>query len=752
MRAAQAYTVPAAVAATRPLLIGLGGAAQVEAAGLERSVRAAIAELARVAAIRTGQLAGTFVTLLTYSPALGDGELPPHLRRQGLQAISLPLEMLSDVNATTVRQAAETSVPINLPYRLYADTSGGNTQVYLADTSSGPIGQAVQVVSAVFDEAAQVYRVDAAGAVPRTVAFSTLGASDIPTSIDPGLVIGTGTPEAEQLPALAVTRLSDLLVCFPPDSGLKPQYLMAADHPAGPGIAVGAGQSKALSWLPLSQPTDGNGIVADVADQLRWQMFESTQALEQSVWKLYAREYAGQAFDDLNLRRMQHGFAPYAPRREQVAGRKAYELSHRLAFADGGNLFDLDNLAILSPAQSPGPAPVAPPWSAPGSAVSQRFAQRRAQQLEALATRQAGLTFMGLAQDTSRLALLTGQGRVHLLQADTERLEAAIRSALADVQAPADEQDDLEIAVFASVSSQLLTHTGGFAIAMPLASLLGDLAPGSLAASLAAGVTDLPVRLGIVESGQESLAYLVKPSAASPMSVVRVRAVNSDGRGVYSASTENLPPRFLTWFPAEPPGREAMGPTDLPALPGEISVYVGAAATPVAIPLNELPALPAGDIDDYIYIFPADSGIAPLYVVFAKPPVRLLEVGLQGDLSSRSRGDGLDIDHIPSWGAVKYRLLKIDRVKVSDARLKQFYKELGGVAIPTEVHRGYSETYGGRNSKTKQFVDAGDLKVAVDNNFAAIKPGLIAVGLSEAEVEQAHSELHRLNRQLGLYK
>ncbi|MEF9673782.1 hypothetical protein QNM99_22870 [Pseudomonas sp. PCH446] len=47
----------------------------------------------------------------------------------------------------------------------------------------------------------------------------------------------------------------------------------------------------------------------------------------------------------------------------------------------------------------------------------------------------------------------------------------------------------------------------------------------------------------------------------------------------------------------------------------------------------------------------------PLYLVFAKPMVKPLEVGPAGELQSRSKKDGLDIDHIPSQMALE-RYLK----------------------------------------------------------------------------------------------
>jgi hypothetical protein len=79
------------------------------------------------------------------------------------------------------------------------------------------------------------------------------------------------------------------------------------------------------------------------------------------------------------------------------------------------------------------------------------------------------------------------------------------------------------------------------------------------------------------------------------------------------------------------------------------------------------------------------------------------------------------------------------------------------------VHRGFAvvgqqvdekrqgETYGGRNTKAKQAQDAADLRAAVDNNFDAIKRGLLEEGLSESDIEAAREQLHRLSKEQGWY-
>ena len=153
---------------------------------------------------------------------------------------------------------------------------------------------------------------------------------------------------------------------------------------------------------------------------------------------------------------------------------------------------------------------------------------------------------------------------------------------------------------------------------------------------------------------------------------------------------------------------------------------------------------------DVILTFPADSGVPPLYLVFAKPAVRPLEVGQFNDLSSRSRNDGLDIDHIPSQRALEAMLERNfpDMLKVE---IDSYLRRAPSIAIPADVHRKYSETYGGRNTKSKKTLDAADLRTAVDSNFDANKIGLLEQGFSETDIEIARDQLHTLSKKQGWY-
>ncbi|KFE57920.1 hypothetical protein [Pseudomonas syringae] len=112
---------------------------------------------------------------------------------------------------------------------------------------------------------------------------------------------------------------------------------------------------------------------------------------------------------------------------------------------------------------------------------------------------------------------------------------------------------------------------------------------------------------------------------------------------------------------------------------------------------------------------------------------------------------GLDIDHIVSKQALKRHIVRV-YPEMPGKMLEGYLARGPSIAIPHEVHRRFSETYKGRNTKEKQAQDAKDLRAAVNSNFDAIKTGLLEMGFEEAQIEKAREELHELNKEQGWYE
>ena len=84
--------------------------------------------------------------------------------------------------------------------------------------------------------------------------------------------------------------------------------------------------------------------------------------------------------------------------------------------------------------------------------------------------------------------------------------------------------------------------------------------------------------------------------------------------------------------------------------------------------------------------------------------------------------------------------------------MDEMTENVAAIVIPKEVHKRLSETYGGRNTAAQIDLDSRNLRAAVDRNLDAIKPALKEHGATEGQIEAAREKMHKLNREMGLYK
>ncbi|WP_312904561.1 S-type pyocin domain-containing protein [Stutzerimonas nitrititolerans] len=240
--------------------------------------------------------------------------------------------------------------------------------------------------------------------------------------------------------------------------------------------------------------------------------------------------------------------------------------------------------------------------------------------------------------------------------------------------------------------------------------------------------------------------YGIHTSATSGMDSV---PVVSQWIQVGSAMEAQLNGVTIIWTPNNGPLVQA--PTTYPGVTGALeNILVHPVAEGTDSQLEIYPASDDLTWQDCILVFPIDSGVPPLYLVFAKPMVNPLEVGIYSDLSARSRRDGLDIDHIPAQRVLEVTLQRAFP-DMTRKEIERYLRQAPSIAIPAHVHQKYSETYGGRSTKAKQAQDAADLRAAVDSNFDAIKHGLLEEGLAESDIEAAREQLHRLSKEQGWY-
>ena len=240
--------------------------------------------------------------------------------------------------------------------------------------------------------------------------------------------------------------------------------------------------------------------------------------------------------------------------------------------------------------------------------------------------------------------------------------------------------------------------------------------------------------------------YGIHTSATSGMDSVPV--THADWNKDRSAMEAKLNGITIIWTPNNGPVVQA--PTTYPGVTDALeNILVHPVADDIDSQIEIYPASDDLTWQDCILVFPADSGVPPLYLVFAKPAVRPLEVDIYGAFSGRLR-DGLHVDHMPSQAALR-RYLKANLPGITNAKIDALLKLGASMALPAKVHQKFSETYGWRNTQEKQFLDAGDLRGAVDSNFDAIKPYMLEEGFAEADLEDARTMMHKVNEEQGWY-
>jgi hypothetical protein len=113
--------------------------------------------------------------------------------------------------------------------------------------------------------------------------------------------------------------------------------------------AARQGPSSPPRWV---RGTEGNAgkVPESVAGRLRGRMFASRQEFRENFWKEVADDPALAAqFGPANVALMRDGLAPFAARTQRYGGHERYVLHHRTPVARGGDVYDPDNIIVVTP-------------------------------------------------------------------------------------------------------------------------------------------------------------------------------------------------------------------------------------------------------------------------------------------------------------------------------------------------------------------------------------------------------------------
>ena len=312
------------------------------------------------AALRLLPGAARYLMLLLYAARLGDGE------RMG---VTVPLALMTpgaDLTHEANRKAGQT---LELPLRMNAVPQGTQTEVYLAATDGSSILRDVRVRQAQWDSAQGAYRFTAEGPGGATLLWhpatppSTLAAEGefgnmIPgaTIVEdlqkhlPGNIIVPPQPDIRTFPELPDLQIDDYVIIFPADSGLAPIYVMLRSPRYLPGVASGNGAVTPDRVLDAATTAAGAPIPARIAEKLRGRRFSRFDKLREAIWKeIVADEIFRMHLSRVDIQSMENGTAPYSRKEGRVGKRIKLEIHHKHEIAEGGAVYDLDNLVLMTP-------------------------------------------------------------------------------------------------------------------------------------------------------------------------------------------------------------------------------------------------------------------------------------------------------------------------------------------------------------------------------------------------------------------
>ncbi|WP_337999576.1 HNH endonuclease signature motif containing protein [Pseudomonas chlororaphis] len=83
---------------------------------------------------------------------------------------------------------------------------------------------------------------------------------------------------------------------------------------------------------------------------MRGKEFKNFRAFREALWKAVANDSKlVKDFNKFNAAGMYDGLSPFPPKTEQVGGREKYEIHHVIGVAQGGSVYDVDNIRITTP-------------------------------------------------------------------------------------------------------------------------------------------------------------------------------------------------------------------------------------------------------------------------------------------------------------------------------------------------------------------------------------------------------------------
>jgi hypothetical protein len=200
----------------------------------------------------------------------------------------------------------------------------------------------------------------------------------------------------------------------------------------------------------------------------------------------------------------------------------------------------------------------------------------------------------------------------------TQAIQTSLRAAVLAVLEAAAAPASAVVGGFAALLwPSPLGNSDLYALSVPLTDLTSLATHDLHAIGEANGEIALPVAIGSRTVGNTTEFFVAATNGTTVPAKVPVRlAVFDSGLNAYQTYNPDLPSIGMTWTPIVKPNDAS---TTLPAGEQKIAVYDGASAIALEGRVDAFPALDLYNFGGFIYVFPADSGIPPLYIVFNSP-------------------------------------------------------------------------------------------------------------------------------------
>nr|WP_290447693.1 S-type pyocin domain-containing protein [Pseudomonas sp. 21LCFQ02] len=290
------------------------------------------------------------ISALVYSSKLGDGELSSRY------SFTIPL---SELNAPTLSEfkSGAVKIPIRLDFRM---STADQVEIVAVATDLLSESSSLRVIAAKYDSERKVYTASTPDVPGRNLIWTPIvepGDSSTARPVDsfPGPVYEGAAlvpldGRVDTYPELADAEIDDYIFVFPADSGLPPLYVVFRSPRNMPGTVSGEGQSVQGGWLSSFPERNGSPVPARIANQLRGMRFNNFSRFREAFWRLVAAdEVLGKQFIPSEISRMKQGYAPVVPENQRSGARQVFEIHHIEFISNGGAVYDVDNLIIMTP-------------------------------------------------------------------------------------------------------------------------------------------------------------------------------------------------------------------------------------------------------------------------------------------------------------------------------------------------------------------------------------------------------------------